>query len=64
MGDHYDLVMLGGKFYIDGQSQLTEWQPKAVDITPEQLRKFEEMESKHHQERQKLLKSMFEENVK
>ncbi len=60
MGDWYELKELAGTWYIEYQSEATEWNPIAIELTHEQAKEVEEFESKQAQDKRDFLKAIID----
>ena len=55
MGEQLEIQWLAGTPYLVMSNSETNWESKAKEITPEQYRKIEELESKHYLEMKTIL---------
>ena len=57
MGEYYEVAMLCGIYYVEFQNGETDWEQRAIKMTPEQLEEYEDLQDRHAREEQELLAS-------
>lgn len=58
MGDHFELKELCGVWYIQFQTEGTNWQYNSVQLSDEESLELEALEGKHLEEMQAAMKSI------
>jgi len=58
MGEWYELKWLGGKPYIDYQSEASKWGSVCVELTHEQLQELEDFQVKQANQEKNFIKAL------
>ena len=58
MGDWYEIKELGGKLYLEFQSEATGWNMKVIELSEKDRELIEEFEGRIHEQRRSFLQGI------
>lgn len=62
MGEYFNYIELGGKYYLEYQGEFTGWQQRTTELTSDQFDRFSDFMCKQHEDKNKFLKGLVNEN--